>query len=236
MLWQGLRGYFWYFSDWRRFARLSSDERLALRDAYPQLHDRTSTTAIDPHYFFANGWAMRRIAARAPRLHMDVASQTMFVNLLAAYVRVVFVDYRPLIERLAGLSPIGGSLANLPFADQSLASVSCLHVLDNVGLGRYGDPVDPGLARRGFAELARVVKPGGDLYVAVPVGVPRVCFNAHRIHDPLAVPAMVAGLDLVDFSLVTDAGEFVERVTPAAAKDSEYACGLYHFRRPLPGR
>src|SRR5437867_2053463 len=109
-------------------------------------------------------------------------AQTMFANILAALVPVTFVDYRPLAASLTGLTRVGADILHMPFADGSVASVSCLHAAEHVGLGRYGDHLDPSGAEKAARSLARVLAPGGNLYSAVPVGRPRLCFNGHRIH------------------------------------------------------
>lgn len=229
---RGMGGMLRYFVDWRRYRRLPGSEPLALIDATPQLHDRSESTSYDPHYFFANGWAARRILKEKPALHIDVASHHMFVNLLAAAVPVVFVDYRPLRARIDGLQPLGGDLLRLPFRDRSIASLSCLHAAEHVGLGRYGDPLQPDGTRRAARELARVLAPGGSLYFALPVGRPRVCFNAHRIHDPRSAALLFPELTLEEFRAVDDDGTLREPAQPAEFADRDYACGLYRFRRP----
>jgi hypothetical protein len=76
-----------------------------------------------------------------------------------------------------------------------------------------------------------VLAPGGDLYFSLPVGKPRVAFNAHRIHAPEEILAYFNGLSLKQFCLVTDCGEFIEDVSPARATGERYACGLFHFTR-----
>jgi SAM-dependent methyltransferase len=128
--------------------------------------------------------------------------------------------------------PLGGNLLALPFADASIGSLSCLHVAEHVGLGRYGDPLDPLGTRKAAAELARVLAPGGDLYVALPVGRPRVCFNAHRIHAARDVRAYFGALDLSEFAGVGDDGALVESAPLDLFDDASYACGLFRFRRP----
>jgi SAM-dependent methyltransferase len=60
-------------------------------------------------------------------------------------------------------------------------SLSCLHTIEHLGLGRYGDPLDPEGHLKGLAQLKRLVKPGGRLYLSTPIGPERVEFNAHRI-------------------------------------------------------
>ncbi len=230
-VWRGFAGYRRYFADWRRYARLPHAEPLAWRESYPQVHDRTAVTPFDAHYFYANGWALRRILAARPRAHVDVGSQVMFANLLAATLPVIFVDYRPLDTHLPGLHPLGGDLTRLPFADQTLHSLSCLHVVEHVGLGRYGDALNPAGTRAACAELARVLAPGGNLFLATPVGRERVCFNAHRVHTAEHICALIPGLRLVEFSGVDDTGAYLENISLAALPPSEYACGLFWFRR-----
>lgn len=229
---QGLRSYLWFIRDWRAYKQLPLAEPLRLTDAYPQLHDRTAVSPFDPHYFYVNAWAMRRITAAKPAGHVDVASQVMFANLLAAVLPVLFVDYRPLHAALSGLTSLSGSILALPLAANSVSSLSCLHVAEHIGLGRYGDPLDPQGSRRAAAELARVLAPGGNLYFALPVGRPRVQFNAHRIHDPRTICAYFAGLDLVEFCGVDDHGRYAEGLDPASLAQSQYACGLFWFRKP----
>jgi SAM-dependent methyltransferase len=203
-----------------------------LVDTYPQVHDRAVTTPIDAHYFYLNGWAMRRIAAGRPQLHVDIGSQVIFANLLAGVISVVFVDYRPLKARLPGLTCVGGDLLRLPFTDRSLSSVSCLHVIEHVGLGRYGDALDPAGTVKAARELSRVLASGGNLFLAAPVGRPRLCFNAHRIYRAEEIRQMTPELELVEFSGVHDGGRYVEHVELSAFQNSDYACGLFWFRRP----
>jgi len=228
---RGLFAYFRYVSDWRHYSLLANAEPLSAADAYPQLHDRTRTTEIDTHYFYTNGWAMRRILAHHPARHADIGSQTMFVNLLSAVLPVTFVDYRPIETGMDGLTHRSGDILNLPFTDGSIESLSCLHVAEHIGLGRYGDPLNPNGTRQACAELQRVLAPGGNLYFVLPVGRPRVCFNAHRIHTPRTILEYFGGLELVEFSGVRDDGCFVEQASLDELAHSRYACGMFLLRK-----
>jgi len=229
---RGLRSYPRYISEWRRYARLSGAEQMRSIDAFPQIHDCTGTTGVDAHYFYTNGWAMRRIVARRPAQHVDIGSQTMFVNLLSAVLPVTFVDYRPMEACMEGLTNRSGDILNLPLADGSIESLSCLHVAEHIGLGRYGDPLNPHGTRLACKELQRVLVAGGNLYFALPVGKPRICFNAHRIHAAKTIIEYFPGLDLVEYSGVHDDCCYVEKVDIDEFVDSEYACGLFWFRKP----
>ena len=229
---RGLRGYPRYLSTLYRYARLPGAEAVRLKDTDPQIHDNTQVTPFDAHYFYVNGWGIRGILRNKPQRHVDIGSQVIFANMLSAVLPVTFMDYRPLQAKLPGLDCVGGSILAMPFADNSIESLSCLHVIEHIGLGRYGDLLDPQGTRKAARELLRVLAPQGDLFVGVPVGKPKLSFNAHRIHAPEAVREMFAPLELVEFSGVHDDGAFVERVDLAEFKESEYACGMYWFRKP----
>ncbi len=235
-------GFVRYLAEWRRYGRMAGAEPLKLEESYPCLFDRTATTpfAGGTHYFYQAIWAAERIAAAAPSRHVDVGSDVQFVGMLAATTPVAFVDVRPLRKSgVPRLSPLAGDLERLPFAGRSVGSLSCLHVAEHVGLGRYGDWLNPHGTRRACEELARVLAPGGELYFSLPVGRPRVNFNAHRVHAPQSIPDYFPGLELVEFSVVDDAGNYRVGVTPEVAAGAEYACGLYRLVRPaeqLEGR
>lgn len=220
-----------FAGDWQRYRRLPGAERLRLRDAYPQLADRQATSAYEFHYFHQDVWAARRIAESAPAHHVDVGSRVDLVGFLTALCPVTFVDIRPLEAQVEDLHSVAGSVLDMPFESQSLPSVSCLHVAEHIGLGRYGDPLDPGGSRKAAAELQRVLAPGGELLFSGPVGKPRVCFNAHRIHDPVAVVGWFDELELVEFACVDDDGRFRRDVDPADLRGQRYACGMYRLRR-----
>jgi len=221
-----------FIGDWRQYVRLSGVETLCVADAYPQLQDRTGTTGVDVHYSYTNGWAMRRIVAQRPGEHVDIGSQTMFVNLFSAVLPITFVDYRPLEAHMEGLTNRSGDILNLPFADGSIESLSCLHVAEHIGLGRYGDPLNPHGTRLACNELKRVLAAEGNLYFALPIGKPRVSFNARRIHATKTIIEYFSGLDLVEYSGVHDGGRHVENVDAYEFFASQYACGIYWFRKP----
>ncbi len=221
-----------YLRDRRAYKSLPGAEPLRLLDSFPKLGDRLATSPYDSHYLFQDTWAAQRIAEFAPDRHVDVGSRVDYVCFLTAVTRVAFVDIRPLTAPIEGLEPITGSILALPFEDQSLKSVSCLHVVEHIGLGRYGDPLDPTGSRRAMAELQRVVAPGGQLLFSTPVGRPRVCFNAHRVHDPRDVRDMFGELELVEFAGVDDSGEFRRARQLDELAGAAYSCGMFHLRRP----
>ena len=220
-----------YLADRRRYGELSG-ESIPPADCVPCLGDDTGVSRFGGHYDYQNVWAFRRICRSAPDEHVDVGSQLPFVTMLTAVTRVTFVDIRPLRAQLDDLVSVAGSILDLPFRDSSVRSLSCLHVIEHIGLGRYGDELNPRGSERGVAELLRVLASGGDLYLSLPLGRPRVCFNAHRVHAPDQVLAWFAALELLCFAGVDDDGRFLRDIQPSRFEGAEYACGFFHFRKP----
>ena len=218
--------------DLSAYRAMPGGESVRDEDLFPQLGDWREVHELDAHYFHQDTWAANRIAELRPGGHVDVGSRVDLVGFLTALTDVTFVDIRPLQVDIERLTCVTGSILDLPFADRSLESVSCLHVAEHIGLGRYGDPLDPAGSRKAMAELQRVVAPGGHLLFSGPIGRPRVCFNAHRIHDPLAVLELFGELELVEFAVVDDAGRFTRQRDPAAYRNLTYGCGMFLLRRP----
>lgn len=228
--WLGLAYLGRYAAHWQRYQR-ASGQPLRWRDSYPCLSDWVPSTPFDPHYFYQGAWLSRQLGERPPGLHVDVGSSVLTLSVLSAQVPTVFVDYRPLVARLPGLHCVAGTILALPFGPGTLRSLSCMHVLEHIGLGRYGDPLDPAGSRKAAAELARVLAPGGRLYLTVPVGRERVCFNAHRVFDPVALGSQFEGLRVVSFAWVDDEGRWHPQGRPEEAAGQDYACGMYVFER-----
>ena len=227
----GLRHIPWYFREFFRYRRLHSGELVSLRDMHPCLQDRVRQTPYDPHYFYQGGWLSRRLHAGHQSLHVDVGSSVMMASVLSGGIKTVFADYRPLHAQLGGLLGVGADIVHLPFADASIDSLSSLHVIEHIGLGRYGDRLDAKGTQRAAAELERILRPGGRLYVSMPVGRSRVCFNAHRVLSPHQARELFAGLSLVEFSFVDDAHRFCEKRELDEAAGMEYACGMFVFEK-----
>ena len=231
-LYRSPSAYWRYLRDRRRYGRLDQAETLSWRDAYPQLWDRLPSSPFDTHYFHQDIWAAKCVVEHAAREHVDVGSRVDFVGFLTAVSQVTFVDLRPLAVEVENLTCLAGSILDLPFESQKLQSVSCLHVAEHVGLGRYGDQLDPSGTRRAAAELERVLAPGGQLLFSLPVGRSRVEFNAHRIHDARqVVDEMFPELDLVEFAGVDDSGVFARNRGFEELEGADYACGMFRFMR-----
>lgn len=204
-------------------------------DRYLCLNDRTATTGFDRHYVYHCAWAARILAGLRPAYHVDISSHLYFGTLVSAFVPVRFYDYRPAEVELSNLTSEAADLCALPFEDQSISSLSCMHVVEHVGLGRYGDPMDPEGDLKAMAELARVLAVGGSLLFVVPIGQPRIMFNAHRIYSYRQIVDYFSDLSLEQFAMVPDKtsdGSLLIDPPESIADAQRYACGCFWFKRP----
>lgn len=198
------------------------------------VHDASATTPFDPHYIYHPAWAARMVAAAMPSVHVDISSTLAFCTMLSAFVPVEFYDYRPAHLKLDGLKTQRADLTRLHFPDNSIVSLSCMHVLEHVGLGRYGEELDPAGDAQASKELVRVLAPGGRLLVVVPAGRPRIVFNAHRVYSHERVLDMFRSLILEDWHLLPDGmGEdgLLHRPSPEVVARQSYGCGCYVFTK-----
>lgn len=229
-----LRLYGFYVKDYLYFIR-KQDSRFEIKwkKRYPCLEDATKKIGFDRHYLYHTAWATRRVLESQVKRHVDISSSLYFVTQLSASVDVFHYDFREPEIFLPGLRLGSENLFNLSFESNSIDSLSCMHVLEHVGLGRYGDPIDPKGDLKAISELIRVLSRGGVLYVVVPVGErSQIFFNAHRSYNPKSFVDMFSGLRLLEFSLLKEkVGGIQERVELSSVAGEEYACGMFIFRK-----
>jgi SAM-dependent methyltransferase len=204
------------------------------KDCTPLLDDDTGITTFDTHYVYHPAWAARIVKQVNPDYHVDISSTLHFCSLLSAFISVKFYDFRPAKLTLSNLESESADLTKLHFPDNSIASLSCMHTIEHIGLGRYGDPVDYDGDLKAAAELYRVLAPGGTLLMVTPVGKPKIMFNAHRIYAYRQIMEMFRDLELVEFSLVTDNAlneGMTFNATEKLSDKQNYGCGCFWFKK-----
>lgn len=226
--------YFSYLGELSKFRKLS-DERFSIKnkELFPCLDDRTATTGFDRHYTYHPAWAARVVAEIKPKFHVDISSILAFSTQLSAFIPVKFYDYRPAVLNLNNLKSEHADLTNLHFEDNTVESISCMHTIEHVGLGRYGDPIDPKGDLKAINELKRVTAQKGNILFVTPIsGNPRIQFNAHRIFSYKQIVEYFEGCELKKFSLITDykyENAFIDEATEEDANKQVYGCGCFWF-------
>lgn len=220
-----------YFRDMVAYSKMKGSEPIKLLDTYPILYEKSSGTPFDPHYFYQDVWAFKKIYANRPKEHFDISSKLIFAGLLSAITKVTYVDFHPLKITLSNFNFKEGDIVSLPFQKNSILSLSCLNVAEHIGLGRYGDKLDPYGTKKACKELARILAPKGNLYFSGPVGKERVCFNAHRVNSPKKIIEYFKDLKLVELSAIDDQNNFIENINIETLENSSFACGLFWFTK-----
>lgn len=224
----GRLGVFW--REYRKFRRMNHGSPFELQSRHwlPCLTDRTTFTPVEPTYFLQDSWFARRIAAQRPVRHVDVASSAKSMALIAQFIPVTLVDIRPVEIEVENFSFLTGSILALPYADGVLPSVSSLCVIEHIGLGRYGDTLDARGSEKAAAELLRVLAPGGNLYVSVPVDAEcRIYFNAHRAFTRDYLLSLFPGLTLCEERYI-----YGQTLMTTYEPQRGFGTGLYHLCRP----
>ena len=234
-----IKAYFELHRTFRKFKELSGGfpERFAVSwdDIFFIANENTSNTGFDAHYVYHPAWAARILAKTKPEFHVDISSTLHFSSIVSAFIPIHFYDYRPAKLELSNLNSERADLLSLPFKNGSIKSISCMHTVEHVGLGRYGDKLDPEGDIKAINELKRVTAPSGDLLFVVPIGKPKVMFNAHRIYSYAQIQEYFGkDFELMNFFLIPDNAVtqgVVYNATENEANQQTYGCGCFWFRK-----
>ncbi len=244
-----MRGLPMYVRDLWWFRRGYSG-RLALM---PCLHDRFEeggTTKSE--YFWQDLLVARWVHDINPEKHVDVGSRLDgFVAHVASYREIEVFDVRPVTTVMSGVMFHQADLMDTAAISALLGengvvgggycdSLSCLHVLEHFGLGRYGDPVDPNGYKTGFANLASLLRPGGRFYLSTPIGKERVEFNANWVFDPATILRLAdtQGLQMERFLVfnprtgLREIPDTERSKALTALAEENYNLGIFIFTRP----
>jgi len=206
---------------------------LSFKKIYPCLNDNTETTYFEPQYTYHPAWAARILKKNIPNKHIDISSTLNFCTIVSAFVPIDFYDYRPADFNLNNLVSKKVDLLSLPFQDNTIKSLSCMHTIEHIGLGRYGDKINPNGDIEAMEELKRVLDIEGNLLLVVPIGIPQIRFNAHRIYSYEQIVSLFDKFMIEEFALITDGGDFIINPDENLIKIQEKACGCFSFRKKV---
>jgi SAM-dependent methyltransferase len=145
-------------------------------------------------------FAALHIGRANPGKILDVGSYRHFILGLLAHFSITTIDVRQRKAILRNETVITGDAKELNLPAQSFDLVLSLCAVEHFGLGRYGDEIDPRADQKAFAEMVRVLKPGGRLVFTTTItrAQPSIAFNAHRIYSHEMLRSFCAGLMCVE--------------------------------------
>lgn len=231
-----LPGFYKELKKFRTLSRIEDHRRFLIKnwDLYPCLDDKTSETPFDTHYVYHLSWAARILEKTKPILHVDISSLLYFSAIVSAFIPIFYLEFRPAKLNLHNLSSGAANIHYLPFIDGSIKSLSCMHAVEHIGLGRYGDHIDPEGDIKAINELKRVLSPKGDLLFVVPIGSPKIMFNAHRIYSYRQIRDYFKDFELMDFALIPDNAYdrgIMNNATETDCDEQVYGCGCFWFKK-----
>jgi len=223
-----------YFQERKTFLRKGG----VISHSFPILSEYAdSAGSASGHYFHQDLLVSQFISQTNPTRHIDIGSRIDgFVAHVAAFRKIEIFDIRELPS---------SNHANIEYRQADLMlnagyavtdSLSYLQTIEHFGLGRCGDPLDPGGYLEEFKNLIAMLKPGGVLYISFPIGMKNeVHFNAHRVFHPEDIFSWVPSeLSLLRFDYVDDNGD-LHKDFDLQTSDLfiTYGCGIYTFRKRL---
>lgn len=240
---RGLRPFLTNRAEIRRQFRASAAREFPLGKLYPCLSDRYESSGVASGVYFHQDLLVAQwVYENSPRRHCDVGSRVDgFVAHVATFREIEVFDIRQLRTSAKNIRFRRCDLMDEEsVADIQTDSLSCLHTLEHLGLGRYGDPVDYDGYRRGWDTLRRMLEPGGRLYFSVPMGPQRIEFDAHRVFSvPFLVEEMIEGrYEIERFAYTDDSGEPCRDADPRGADarrnfGCNWGCAIFQLRKSV---
>lgn len=219
--------YIWFIKQFKIHNKMQKNSKFQKVEWYPCLFDNISYTPLDPTYFFQDSWAAKHIYTLKPKHHYDIGSSAKTIGILSQFIPITMVDIRPIELELENLFFIEGSILDLPFEDNSLETISSLCVVEHIGLGRYGDPIDQFGSEKAIKELKRVLKIGGIILFSVPIdNENKIYFNAHRAFTREYI------LELFDgFMLLEEKYHYGTKIFDEYDSNKGFGTGLYMLEK-----
>lgn len=138
------------------------------------------------HYYHQDLLVANYIYKAKPSRYLDVGSRTdgFIAHLLAFEQETVLGDIRPAFIEHPKISFVRMDLTGN--VDRELVgtyeSISCLHAIEHMGLGRYGDPINAFGHYQALQNLSALLADDGILYLSFLTGnKSRIEYSAHRV-------------------------------------------------------
>ncbi len=236
---RNIKGLRFYIEDFQELKKQKGDDKnFYFGKTHPILNERFEEAGkMSGHYFHQDLLVARKIFENKPLRHIDIGSRTDgFVAHLAAFRKVEIIDIRDIESNVKNISFRKADLMKLPDdLIDSCDSISSLHVIEHMGLGRYGDPIDYNGHLKAINNITRILKKGGIFYFSTPIGSQRIEFNAHRVFSvSYLLEIFHPNYTIRSFSYVDDSGRLFENVELKKENvennfDCYYGCGIFEL-------
>jgi SAM-dependent methyltransferase len=199
---------------------------------------KTSGSTIG-HYFNQDLWVARRIFENKPIKHVDIGSRVDgFVAHVATFMEIEVIDIRPSVSQIGNIKFIQADITLLPDIYYNYCdSISSLHAIEHIGLGRYGDKIDINGHIKALDIIYLMLKKGGKFYFSVPIGKQRIEFNSQRVFNVRNLISLFDNRYAVNkFVYVDDEGILIENTDISNDNidknfNCNYGCGIFELTK-----
>jgi hypothetical protein len=200
-------------------------------------------TEFFDHYDAFAFWAASKINERGSRCAiLDVGSIKLMNAVLSTQHDVTSLVLRDCGDTLSNVRYVLHDVSEpLPFADASFDVFTSMASLQLIGLGRYGDRLDPHCLPRLVRELDRVMRSSASLIVSMCLGPNLLNFNNSWFFDLPTLERIFAGWRVADFlvdncsspkgSFAAVPQRFVRDAAIAGTAFGDYRVVFLHFER-----
>lgn len=201
-------------------------------------------TEFYTHYDAFSYWIFKKIGNEQKKI-LDVGSPKIMVSSLSANNQVTSLVLADCKDTFSEVLYIYHDVADpLPLPDASFNCLTSTVALPLIGLGRYGDKLDPNCLHNFLIELDRVMMPDSDLYVSMCLGPDFLSFNNGWFLELNTIKELFKGWELIEAivdlcassksSLACNYNDrFVDAVTYGFSeiKQGDYRVVFCHFYR-----
>lgn len=205
----------------------------------PYLHDRFAYSGELGEYFYQDQLVASKVYKDEPDHHLDVGSRIDgFILALTSTRHVNVLDIRALPQKVNNLRFIKGNICDPPSnLFNKFDYVTCLHTIEHIGLGRYGDPFDLDGWVQCLEGLSSLLMNNGTLFLSAPCSRKQsIYFNAHRLFNPVTIPAKAREYNLIlkEFYILVNGeiqGPFGSTDQNLSSFDHSYGLLIYRFQK-----
>ena len=235
LTWLLLPKYYFQFFQLRNQSRRSK-ERFQFGKNKPELYDWFESGGVAKgQYFHQDLYVAQEIYKNKPAKHVDVGSRVDgFAAHVASFQQIEVLDIRKTESSARNIKFLQSDITSLDSALYNYTdSLSCLHAIEHIGLGRYGDKIDFSGHRKALDNLSLMLRNGGRLYLSAPIGPQRIEFNSQRVFSvPYFLEIVRDRFDVESVSYIDDDGELHINVDldPDDVEINfgcKYGCGIF---------
>lgn len=229
-----LKNLFKYLRQYLLFKKLGGK----VKSFYPILDDFNDNSGVVKNQLFHSDLlTSQKVYHKKPLKHLDIGSRIDgVVAQIASYRNLDVLDIRDLeIKPHKNINFLKQDLTNiLNVSDnEKYDSISSIGCLAHIGLGRYGDNIDPEGYKKGIEAISKLAKEKCYVYVLTPVGKESVEFNAHNIFDAkkLIREFEINNFVLKEFHLINDDGELILNSKIEDSINLNFGGGYFVFQK-----